>query len=197
MLGGSLCLAKDGDFPTTPHVLTASGQTAQPDECCIQSGAASSFWRAQPTNTAEESAQSESVSPAIPKSTVAEESLVQQLLCFSGLLKAQDLFYLQDAFHPSLHLWHNIPVPNCWDNFLEISMKISIFGRYWKKKNTARKDKNCGPWKTVGKSCIIWSKAAAVTPVSITVPSWQIKDNRCRIKPLGKQNKSQSSGFMK
>lgn len=196
MLGGSLCLARDGGFPTALHVLTASGQTSQPSKCCIQSGAVNGLWRAQPTNTAEESARSESVSLVISKSTVAEESLVQWLtaLLFRAVKSMRYCFYSQDAFHPSLHLWRNIPVPNCWAISAGNFNKNKHFWQTLKKKNTARKEKNCGPLKIVGNSCIIWSKATAVTPVPITVPFWQIKDNWCRIKPFGKQKKSRSSG---
>ena len=95
MLGGSLCLARDGRFRTALHVLTASGQTSQPSKCCIQLGAVNGFWCVQPTNIAEESAHSESVSLVMSKSTVAEESLVRWLTAWLfRAVKSMRLFLL-------------------------------------------------------------------------------------------------------
>lgn len=165
MLGGSLCLARDGGFPTTLHVLTVSGQMSQPSKRCIQSGAVNSFWHVQPTNIAEESVHSESASLVIPKSTVAEKSLVQWLtaLLFRAVKKHEIIFtYKMPSILPftsdTTFLFQTAEL-----FLLEISTKISILGRHWKK-NTARKEKNGGPLKTVGNSCIIWSQAATVTP---------------------------------
>lgn len=73
-------------------------------------------------------AHSESGSPVIPKSSVAEESLVQWITAlFSRTVESMRLFCSQDAFHPSLRLWHNIPVPNCWAIFAGNFNKNRLF----------------------------------------------------------------------
>lgn len=130
--------------------------------------------------------------PVAIESSVANWNIQWLTAFFVSTVKSMRLFYSQHAFHPCLYLWqqHSCSKPLsyfCW----EFQQKEAILSGT-EEKNLQEKRKPVVDWRPSGILASFDLKQPLLLPFQLLFLF--DRDNRCRIKPLGKKNKSESSG---